>query len=91
MNDRIRESIREKLGDAVLLPFPQLTQVAAEIENGATFEREIRALQGAAEEFPAARKVLIAEGTPPRGRTVPEGVELLSIWRWLLDPQMAAK
>jgi predicted AAA+ superfamily ATPase len=69
----------------------QLIQVAAEIENVATFEREIRALQGAAAEFPAARKVLIAEGTPPRGKAVPEGIELLPIWRWLLDPQMTAK
>ncbi len=69
----------------------QLIQVAAEIGHMATFEREIRALQGAAAEFPTARKVLITEGTPPRGASTPEEIELLPIWRWLLDPQMTAR
>lgn len=69
----------------------QLIQVAAEIGNVATFEREIRALQGAAAEFPAARKVLIAEGTPPRDASMPKGIELLPMWRWLIDPQRAVE
>ncbi len=66
----------------------QLIQVAADIGNAATFEREIRALLGAAGEFPAARKILIAEGTPPRSAVIPEAIEILPMWRWLLDPHM---
>ena len=69
----------------------QLIQVAAEIGNRDTFEREIRALQGAAAEFPKARKVLIAEGTPPAGIRVPDGIEILRMWRWLLEPTVPTK
>ena len=68
----------------------QLIQVAAEIGNVATFEREIRALQGASVEFPTARKMLIADGTPPRGVSAPAGIEVLQLWRWLLDPSLTA-
>jgi predicted AAA+ superfamily ATPase len=69
----------------------QLIQVAAEIGNRDTFEREIRALQGAAAEFPRARKVLIAEGPPPAGIRVPDGIEILRMWRWLLEPTVPTK
>ena len=62
----------------------QLIQVAAEIGEKPTFEREVRALLGAAAEFPAARRILISEGLPPRGSNVPEGVEVVQAWRWLL-------
>lgn len=68
----------------------QLIQVAAGIGNAATFESEVRALQGASAEFQAARKVLIADGTPPRGVNAPGGVEVRPLWRWLLDPGMTA-
>lgn len=66
----------------------QLIQVAADIENIVTFKREVRALQGASSEFPAARKVLIAGSAPPRSVAAPQGIEVLPLWRWLLDPSM---
>ena len=69
-----------------------LIQVAADLENESTFEREIRSLVGASAEFPEARKILLTEDIPPRGLHLPEGVEVFSIWRWLLHaPQGADK
>jgi uncharacterized protein len=62
----------------------QLIQVAADLANTATFEREIRALLDAAEEFPQAQKILISEGPPPRRADIPDEVKLLPAWRWLL-------
>ncbi len=63
----------------------QLIQVAADIENESTFHREIRSLVGASEDFPEAQKVLLTEHIPPRGFNLPEGVQMMPIWRWLLD------
>ena len=64
----------------------QLIQVAAEIENESTFQREVRSLVGASKEFPEARKILLTEDTPPRGFSLPEGIEVIPIWHWLLRP-----
>ena len=68
----------------------QLIQVAGEIGDAGTLEREIRALQGASAEFPDARRLLIAEGPPSRGTRIPDGIEVLPMWRWLLDPSITA-
>lgn len=64
----------------------QLIQVAANIENEATFQREVRSLVGASEEFPEARKILLMEGILPRGFSLPEGIEVIPIWQWLRCP-----
>ena len=65
----------------------QLIQVAADIENESTFQREVRSLVGASKEFPEARKILLTEGTPPRGFCLPEGIDVIPIWHWLLRPK----
>ncbi len=64
----------------------QLIQVAADIGKADTLEREIRALLGAAVEFPQAQKILISDSQPPRGAVIPDDVKLLPAWRWLLHP-----
>jgi predicted AAA+ superfamily ATPase len=64
----------------------QLIQVASDIAKTQTFEREIRALIGAAEDFPHTQKILISENQPPRGAVIPEEVKWLPAWRWLLHP-----
>ncbi len=64
----------------------QLVQVAADIENASTLQRELRSLEGASEEFPRARKILLAEEIPPHGVSLPEGVEVIPLWHWLLCP-----
>jgi len=63
----------------------QLVQVAADLREKGTLERELRGLAAAGEEFPMARKILLAETEVPRGATVPGDVEVVTIWRWLLD------
>ncbi len=61
----------------------QLIQVAANIQNEATLQREVRSLVGASAEFPEARKILLAEDTPPRDFSLPESIEVIQIWQWL--------
>lgn len=60
-----------------------LVQVAADLTNSNTFAREIKALVEAAEDFPDARRVLLCETAPPRGSLVPDGIEVIPVWRWL--------
>ena len=62
-----------------------LVQVAADISARATFDREVRSLVEAGAAFPDARRILLTENAPPRGATLPDGVERLPVWRWLLD------
>jgi hypothetical protein len=52
------------------------------LTNAATFDREVQPLIDAAEEFPEARRLLLSE-TPPRGRSMPAGIEFMSVWHWL--------
>lgn len=55
----------------------QLIQVASSLDNAAPFERELRALIGAAPEFLEAAKIFISETPPPRGAIVPHDVKWL--------------
>jgi hypothetical protein len=64
----------------------QLIQVASDIGTTQTFEREIRALLGAAADFPQTKKILISENQPPGGAVIPGEVKWLPAWRWLLHP-----
>ncbi len=64
----------------------QLIQVASNLDNPATFDREIRALLGAAPEFPRAQKILLSENPPPRNAVLPREVKWAPAWRWLLHP-----
>lgn len=62
----------------------RLIQVAADISAPATFEREIRALSEARQEFPDAAALLLSETDPPLGTRVPKDIEILPVWQWLL-------
>ena len=64
----------------------QIIQVASDIQNEATLQREIRSLVGASAEFPEARKILLTEDMPARGLNLPEGIEVFPLWQWLLRP-----
>lgn len=63
----------------------RLIQVASDISQPMAFTRELRALAGAAAEFPQAERILLAETDPPRNASMPEGVRLVPVWRWLLE------
>lgn len=67
---------------------PQLIQVAADVRDAATFEREIRSLQDAATAHPRARKLLIVDRPIPRAVEVPTGIELVKLCRLLLEPSI---
>lgn len=62
-----------------------LIQVAADLANPPTLNREIQSLVEAAADFPDARRVLLYETVPPRGVPVPDGIEAIPVWRWLYD------
>ena len=63
----------------------QLIQVAANISSPETFEREVRALTEARQEFPDAATLLVAETEPPREVRAPEGIRIVPAWQWLLE------
>ncbi|MFM9197356.1 MAG: ATP-binding protein [Planctomycetia bacterium] len=62
-----------------------LAQVASDLTEPGTLKREIKSLVEAAEDFPDARRVLLCETALPRGGSIPEGIEVIPVWRWLLD------
>jgi hypothetical protein len=63
-----------------------LIQVAADIRNEGTLGREVRSLLGASAEFPESRKILLTEDMPARGLSLPDGIEVYPLWKWLLRP-----
>lgn len=62
----------------------RLIQVAADISSPATFEREIRALREARQDYPDAPALLLTETEPAREVRAPAGVEIVPVWQWLL-------
>jgi uncharacterized protein len=62
-----------------------LLQVAADLTNRSTLNRELQSLVEAAEDFPDARRVLLYETAPPRDVSIPDGIEAIPVWRWLHD------
>lgn len=62
-----------------------LVQVTADILDPKTLEREIRALEGAREEFPDAEPLLLLGNELPVGHKLPKGIRVATIWRWLLQ------
>jgi len=62
----------------------RLIQVASDLSDPATFEREVRALDAARSEFGQAQTLLIAETPPPRGVVCPDWLRIVPVWRWLL-------
>lgn len=63
---------------------PTLIQVAAELADANTRDREIRALLAAQSEHPGASLHLITL-TPELAADVPEGIEVHPAWQWLLN------
>lgn len=62
-----------------------LVQVTADILDPKTLEREIRALEGAREEFPDAEPLLLLGNELPVATKLPKGIRVATIWRWLLQ------
>ncbi|GAB4240070.1 MAG: ATP-binding protein [Acidobacteriota bacterium] len=62
-----------------------LVQVAADLSEAATREREVRALQAAVEEHPDAVALLVTL-TPEAAGAVPEGIQVQDAALWLLGP-----
>lgn len=62
----------------------QLVQVTAEALEPKTLDRELRALEGAREEFPDAEPLLLLGDELPVGTKLPKGIRVATIWRWLL-------
>ncbi len=60
-----------------------LIQVCVDISDAATFEREVRALQAAQLEFPAAQCLLITLEAPTRDTPI-EGIRTVLAAEWLL-------
>ena len=62
-----------------------LIQAVADSSSVATLEREIRALVEAGREFPDAARILVTETGPSPSFDAPEGIEIVPVWRWLLE------
>lgn len=65
---------------------PALIQVAAELDDSATREREVRALLAARAEHPRASLHLVTL-TPESAAGIPETVQIHPAWRWLLGAE----
>ena len=61
-----------------------LVQVTADVLDKTTLGRELRALAGAAKEFADAERWLLVGSDLPTGVKVDKGVQVSTIWRWLL-------
>ena len=64
---------------------PLLIQVSLETSLKTTWEREVRALRAAAEEYPKARPLLITLDPTPPSRPLPHRLEWYSASQWLLE------
>ena len=62
---------------------PALIQVAVELADSATREREIRALRMASAEYPQASLHLVTL-TPEDAVGIPENIQVHPAWRWLM-------
>jgi len=59
-------------------------QVSLDTESEATWEREVRSLQAAAEAYPQARPLLLTLDPTPPSRPLPTRLEWMPASRWLL-------
>lgn len=97
MESQFRTAIRQKIIDAQAAPLPVLTprdvwvpagqqaliQVCSELDNPATLEREVRALQDAHATWPDASLQIVAL-EPPATANLPAEVRLHMAADWLL-------
>lgn len=64
---------------------PWLVQVCLETAADSTWQRELRAIEAAAAQVPAGRRLVVSlDSTPPR-HPLPEGIEWAPAARWLLE------
>ncbi len=63
---------------------PLLMQVSLETAASATWQREVRALQAAAEAYPEARPLLVTLDPTPPSEVLPGRLEWRSATEWLL-------
>ena len=61
-----------------------LVQVCASVDDPATLEREVRALQEAMDEHPRAKALILTLESRLPQPPVPKPVRLLSAWQWML-------
>jgi predicted AAA+ superfamily ATPase len=66
---------------------PLLVQACLESEGDETWERELRALEGAAAEFRSARAWLVTMDAQPPRRPLPKNVAWAPAARWLLEEE----
>lgn len=64
---------------------PLLVQVSLETSSRPTWEREVRSLAAAAEEYPSARPLLVTLDPTPPSRPLPGRLEWVPASRWLLE------
>jgi uncharacterized protein len=64
-----------------------LIQVCASIDESATLDREVRALRDAAEEHPGSRLLLLTAASRLPLPAVPEPIQVLPAWQWMLDEE----
>jgi predicted AAA+ superfamily ATPase len=64
---------------------PLLIQVSLDTASEATWEREIRSLEAAAEAYPEARPLLITLDPTPPSQSLPGRLEWYSASQWLLE------
>lgn len=62
-----------------------LIQVAANLDDPHTLERECRALQTAAKTIPVDRQIILTAESRLPSPAVPAPIEVLPAWRWILD------
>ena len=62
-----------------------LVQVASNITDPDTWQREVRALESTRMRYPEGRCVLLTEYKLPHKVVVPEWLEVSTVWRWLLE------
>lgn len=62
----------------------ELIQVCADLADATTRERELRALEDAAKEYPHATRRLLVFDRSAKSLAVPEGIEVQPVYEWLL-------
>lgn len=65
---------------------PELIQVCADIFDAGTLERELRAFDDAAQEYPHASRRLLVLDRSPIAVPVPSSVAVQPVYEWLLTP-----
>ena len=84
--------VRTRQGNEVdfLARFPDrseaLVQVCADATDPETAERELRGLLDAAEAHPQARRLLLTATRDAAPKEIPQGIEALPAYAWLLEP-----